>query len=99
MSDINQISAPGVIKEITLQNIMIMDIQNIISQLQSKFGDKFDISAVKEHLKGIDTSKLSFSEIVEKIKGKGLIGDLDGDGVQESAFEEIKGKIGGLFGK
>lgn len=76
-----------------------MDIQNILSQLQSKFGDKVDLSAVTEHLKNIDTSKLSISEIIEKVKGKGLIGDLDGDGVQESAFEEIKGKHGGLFGK
>ena len=36
-------------------------------------------------------------EIVEKVKGSGLIGDLDGDGVQESVIDEIKGKIGGLF--
>jgi len=76
-----------------------MDIQSIISQLSSKFGDKFDITAVTKHLKGIDTSKFSMDEIIEKVKGAGLIGDLDGDGVQESAFEEIKGKIGGLFGK
>ena len=76
-----------------------MDIQNIIGDLKSKFGDKLDISAVTEHLKGIDTSKLSFTEIVEKIKSKGLVGDLDGDGVEESAIDEIKGKIGGLFGK
>lgn len=75
-----------------------MDIQNIISELTSKFGGSFDISAVTEHLKGIDTSKFSMSEIVEKVKGAGLIGDLDGDGVKESAFEEIKGKISGLFG-
>lgn len=76
-----------------------MDIQNIIGELQSKFGGKFDVETVKEHLKSIDTSKFSISEIVEKIKGKGLIGDLDGDGVQESAIDEIKGKIGSLFGK
>ena len=50
-------------------------------------------------LKGIDTSKFSMEEIIEKVKGSGLIGDLDGDGVQESVIEEIKGKIGGLFGK
>lgn len=75
-----------------------MDIQNILSELTSKFGGSFDISAVTEHLKGIDTSKFSMSEIVEKVKGAGLIGDLDGDGVKESAFEEIKGKISGLFG-
>lgn len=76
-----------------------MDIQNILSELTSKFGGSFDVSAVTEHLKGIDTSKFSMSEIIEKIKGAGLIGDLDGDGVQESVFEEIKGKIGGIFGK
>ncbi len=75
-----------------------MDIQNILSELTSKFGGSFDVSAVTEHLKGIDTSKFSMSEIVEKIKGAGLIGDLDGDGVKESAFEEIKGKISNLFG-
>lgn len=74
-----------------------MDIQNIISELQSKFGGKFDVTAVTEHLKGIDTSKFSISEIVEKIKGAGLVGDLDGDGVKESVFEEIKGKISNIF--
>lgn len=76
-----------------------MDIQNILSELTSKFGDKIDIEKVKEHLSDIDTSKFSFSEIVEKIKGAGILGDLDGDGVKESAFEEIKGKIGSMFGK
>lgn len=76
-----------------------MDIQNIISELTSKFGGKFDIAAVTEHLKGIDTSKFSMTEIIEKVKSEGLIGDLDGDGVKESAFEEIKGKLGSLFGK
>jgi hypothetical protein len=76
-----------------------MDIQSIISQLSSKFGGSFDVAAVTEHLKGIDTSKLSITEIIEKVKGAGLIGDLDGDGVKESVIEEIKGKIGGIFGK
>lgn len=76
-----------------------MDLQSIISELTSKFGGSFDISAVTEHLKGIDTSNFSMTEIIEKVKESGLIGDLDGDGVQESVIEEIKGKIGGLFGK
>lgn len=76
-----------------------MDIQNIISTLTSKFGGSFDVAAVTEHLKGIDTDKFSMTEIIEKVKGAGLIGDLDGDGVKESAFEEIKGKLGSLFGK
>ncbi len=78
---------------------LIMDIQNILSELTSKFGNSFDVSAVTEHLKGIDTSNFSISEIIEKVKGAGLIGDLDGDGVQESVIEEIKGKIGNMFGK
>lgn len=76
-----------------------MDIQNIIAELTSKFGGSFDVAAVKEHLKGVDTSKFSMTEIIEKVKGAGLIGDLDGDGVKESVFEEIKGKIGNIFGK
>ncbi|MCM1521016.1 MAG: hypothetical protein NC098_09545 [Lachnoclostridium sp.] len=76
-----------------------MDLQNILSQLTSKFGNNFDITAVTEHLKGMNTGNMSITEIIEKVKGAGLIGDLDGDGVQESAFEEIKGKIGSLFGK
>ena len=76
-----------------------MDIQNILSELTSKFGNSFDVSAVTEHLKGIDTSNFSISEIIEKVKGAGLIGYLDGDGVQESVIEEIKGKIGNMFGK
>ena len=75
-----------------------MDIQNILSALTSQFGNSFDVSAVTEHLKGIDTSNFSLTEIIEKVKGAGLIGDLDGDGVQESAIDEIKGKISSLFG-
>lgn len=76
-----------------------MDMQNILSTLTSKFGGNFDVAKVTQLLKGVDTSKFSMDEIIEKIKGEGLIGDLDGDGVKESAFEEIKGKLGSLFGK
>lgn len=76
-----------------------MDIQSIISELTSKFGNTFDISAVTEHLKGIDTSKFSMTEIIAKVKDAGFLGDLDGDGVKESPLEEIKGKIGKIFGK
>ncbi|MCM1517174.1 MAG: hypothetical protein NC117_00835 [Pseudoflavonifractor sp.] len=75
-----------------------MDIQNILSELTSKFGGSFDVAAVTEHLKGIDTSNFSMAEIIGKVKDAGLIGDLDGDGVKESVFEEIKGKIGSFFG-
>lgn len=76
-----------------------MDIQSILSELTSKFGGSFDITAVTEHLKGIDTSNFSMTEIIEKVKGAGLIGDLDGDGVKESVIDEIKGKIGSIFSK
>ncbi len=76
-----------------------MDIQNIISELTSKFGGSFDITAVTEHLKGIDTSKFSIEEIIGKVKESGLIGDLDGDGIKENPIDEIKGKLGSLFGK
>ncbi len=76
-----------------------MDIQNILSQLTAKFGDKFDVSKVTESIKGMGDGNFSLSEIIEKVKGDGLIGDLDGDGVKESVFEEIKGKVSSLFGK
>ena len=76
-----------------------MEINEIIGQLKEKFGDKVDVTKVTEMFKGKDTGKFSFAEIVEKVKEGGLLGDLDGDGKVESAFEEIKGKIGGLFGK
>lgn len=76
-----------------------MDIQSIIAELKDKFGDKIDIAAVTEHFKGTDLSNFSMSEIVEKVKGAGFLGDLDGDGVKEGLFDEIKGKIGGIFGK
>lgn len=76
-----------------------MDIQKIVADLKEKFGDKIDVAAVQEHFKGADLSKLSFTEIVAKVKDGGLLGDLDGDGVKESPIEEIKGKIGSLFGK
>lgn len=76
-----------------------MDIQNILSELTSKFGGSFDVTKVTEHLNGLDLNNLSMTEIIEKVKGSGLVGDLDGDGVVESTFDEIKGKIGSIFGK
>lgn len=76
-----------------------MELNTIIATLKEKFGDKLDVSKVKEMFKGQDLSKFSFQDIVEKVKSGGLLGDLDGDGKVESTFEEIKGKIGGLFGK
>lgn len=78
---------------------LIMDITSIITELTSRFGGQFNIAQVTEHLKGIDLGNFSMDEIVEKVKGSGLIGDLDGDGIKESPLDEIKGKLGSLFGK
>lgn len=84
-----------------------MEIQEIIGQLKDKFGDKVDFSQITEKLKGMDLSKFAnISQVVSHLKDGGLLGDLDGDGVQESFTEEIKGKasellggIGNIFGK
>jgi len=75
-----------------------MEIQSIITELSSKLGGNFDVTKVTELLKGVDTSKLSINEIIEIVKTKGLLGDLDGDGVKESTLDELKGKIGSFFG-
>lgn len=75
-----------------------MDIQQIISQLQGKFGNSLDVPQISQMLQGMDLSKLSFSDIVSKLTQSGLIGDLDGDGVQESLIDELKGKAGEVFG-
>lgn len=76
-----------------------MDIKEVIVQLKQKFGDKVDVTKVTELLKGQDLSKMSMPEIIAKVKGGSFLGDLDGDGKVESPLEEIKGKLGGLFGK
>lgn len=75
-----------------------MDIQTVLAELTSKFGGNLDISAITKQLQGMDLSKLSMTDIIAKVQQSGLIGDLDGDGVQESLIDEIKGKLGGLFG-
>ena len=76
-----------------------MEIQEVITQIKDKFGDKVDISAITEKLKGIDLSKFNFNEILDKLNLSNLVGDLDGDGVKESFLDEMKGKISGMFGK
>lgn len=75
-----------------------MDIQQIISQLQGKFGNSIDVPQITKMLQGMDLSKISFNDIVSKLTAGGLIGDLDGDGVQESLIDEIKGKAGDMLG-
>ena len=80
-----------------------MEINELIGQLKDKFGDTVNVSQITEKLKGFDHSKMSFTEIVAKLKEGSLLGDLDGDGKVESTIDEIKGKaaqmFGGVFGK
>ncbi len=86
-----------------------MDLTQILGQLQGQLGDKVDLSKIKspsdlgnltEHLKGVEIPK-GAEDLIAKFTG-GSIGDLDGDGKQESIGEEIMGKaqqlLGGLFG-
>lgn len=76
-----------------------MDIQSIIGGLKEKFGDSIDVSKITAMLKDVDLSKISMPEIVAKVKSAGFLGDLDGDGVKENIFDELKGKVGSMFGK
>lgn len=76
-----------------------MEIQQIISQLQGKFGNSFDVPQVTKMLQGLDLSNFSFNDIVAKLASSGLIiGDLDGDGVKEGLIDELKGKAGNMLG-
>lgn len=76
-----------------------MEIQEIVGQLKDKFGDKIDFAQITEKLQGMDLGKFgNISDIISHLKDGGLLGDLDGDGVQESFVEEIKGKAGDLLG-
>ncbi len=80
-----------------------MEINEIISQLRDKFGDSVNVEQITEKLNGFDHSKMSFTEIVAKLKNGNILGDLDGDGKVESTVDELKGKasemFGGIFGK
>ena len=80
-----------------------MEINEIISQLKDKFGNSVNVEQITEKLNGFDHSKMSFTEIVAKLKDGNILGDLDGDGKVESTIDEFKGKasqmFGGIFGK
>lgn len=76
-----------------------MEIKEIIANLKDKYGDKINVEKVTAMLKGHDTGKLSMTDVMAKLKDGGLLGDLDGDGKVESALDEVKGKLGSLFGK
>lgn len=73
-----------------------MEITEIIGNLKDKFGDTFDVAQVTEKLGSFDFKNMDMSQITAKLSG--LVGDLDGDGVQEGIIDEIKGKIGSIFG-
>jgi len=89
-----------------------MDFGQILGQLQGQLGDKVDLSSIKdkadinkipELLNGVELPSAA-KDLLSKLQGGGSpLGDLDGDGVQESLAEELKGKaeqvLGGLFGK
>ena len=73
-----------------------MDIQQIMGTLKEQMGSKFNKEKVESALKNVDLSK-SAGDIMASVKAR--LRDLDGDGKEEGILEEIKGKIGGLFGK
>lgn len=75
-----------------------MDIQTVVAELTSKFGKNIDTTAITKMLQGVDLSKLSMTDIIAKVQQGGLLGDLDGDGVQESLIDEIKGMVGNKLG-
>lgn len=74
-----------------------MDIQTVISQLKSQFGDKLDIAKVTEFLKGLDLSKISMSEITSKLTNSGLLKNFD-EAKLENITDELKGKAGQMLG-
>ena len=80
-----------------------MDVQQIITELQAKFGNGIDIAQITKLLNGMDLKNMQMGDIIAKLTQGGLIGDLDGDGKVESLQEELFGKaqsmLGGLFGK
>lgn len=74
-----------------------MDIQTIISNLKSQFGDKFDVAKVTEFLKGLDLSKISMPEITSKLVNSGLLKNLEGSNLG-NITDELKGKAGQMLG-
>lgn len=78
-----------------------MDIQQIIAQLQEKFGNSIDISKITNILKGMDLKNLSLSDIIAKLKADGVLGNLDGvkDNLVDGLKDKAAGMLGGMFGK
>ena len=80
-----------------------MDIQDIIKQLTSKFGNNFDISKVTDVLKTLDLKNLSLTDIISKLHADGLLNNINLDDVKENVVDNLKSKagsmLGGIFGK
>ena len=80
-----------------------MDIQDIIKQLTSKFGNNFDISKVTDVLKTLDLKNLSLTDIISKLHADGLLNNVNLDDVKENMVDNLKSKagsmLGGIFGK
>ena len=80
-----------------------MDIQDIIKQLTSKFGNNFDISKVTDVLKTLDLKNLSLTDIISKLHADGLLNNVNLDDVKENVVDNLKNKagsmLGGIFGK
>lgn len=80
-----------------------MDIQDIIKQLTSKFGNNFDISKVTDVLKTLDIKNLSLPDIISKLHADGLLNNVNLDDVKDNVMDNLKSKagsmLGGIFGK
>lgn len=90
-----------------------MDIQQIIDQLKSKFGDKIDVDKIKAALQGINLKDISFADIVSRLQSHGLLKNMDPDALKANAMNEINdlkdkagdlkdkaaGMLGNMFGK
>ncbi len=75
-----------------------MDVQEIITQLKSKFGDSFDVSKVTSVLQGLDLKNFSLSDIIAKLKTDGLLGNINIDSVKDNVIDGLKGKAGSMLG-
>ncbi len=82
-----------------------MDFGKILGQLQGQLGDKVDLSSIQgktdvnkipELLNGVELPSAA-KDLLAKLQAGGA-GDLDGDGVQESLAEELKGKAEQVLG-
>lgn len=83
-----------------------MDFGKILGGLQSQLGSNVDLSSIKgpqdlgkltQMLNGVELPDAA-KDLISKLQTGGGVGDLDGDGVQESLADELKGKAEQLLG-